>query len=57
MVGLPSKDIIDEIKTVYPQMHNLFVKMLELKHGEKANLALMDLQDAKEQLKEAELIG
>ena len=55
--GLPTDKIIDEIKSVYPYLHNLFVKLLEIKYGQQANIALMDIQDAKESLKEAELTG
>ncbi|KAL4436499.1 hypothetical protein ABPG74_003065 [Tetrahymena malaccensis] len=32
--GLATADIIEEIKSVYPYLHNLFVKLLEIKYGE-----------------------
>ena len=49
--------IIQEIKTIYPQLHNIFVKLLSVKYGEQANIAIMNNEMAKEQLNDAELTG
>ena len=38
-------------------MHNLFVKLLEIRYGSDANIAIMKVQDAEEQLKETEITG
>ncbi|KAL4463819.1 hypothetical protein ABPG74_005756 [Tetrahymena malaccensis] len=55
--GFSDSKIIQEIKTVYPFLHNLFVKLLEKRYGPAANIAIMKVQDAEEQLKESELTG
>jgi len=49
--------IIEEIKTIYPIVFNLFAKLIEKKYPGQSRIAIMNVQDMNERVTEITNLG